>query len=309
MASAASNLLNLLTLGSGRIKDNEEFGVEVTPDGIRSTGDRYKQSGLGSFISRLGGDKTAGDLNRELENALLQADIDRQIQAMQAQAQAQSQQDLARLNNSLMGQRELDAYTRNREATKEDQEFDKQAAEEAALRQFLLAEKAKESDLGRLPFVTAATEEGLTFEEANDPDFRSLKLQTAKSGLGLKNTKNMSDTRNRVILDSLGDRAVNIRGLGAIPLGAAQGLGAGALNLYENPEDQELRRQLLQAEIARQKLLGQPKPMDLYVQALLNGGIQPVFFNDNGKQGVLIGTDVKFFNNAEDRLKYLRERE
>lgn len=307
MASAFSNILNLLSLGSGRIKENDEFGLEVTEDGIQTTGDRYTQSGLGRFINRVGGEKTADDMNRAFENALMKAEMDMKIQQMQSQAQAQFAQDLARLNNSLIGQRELDAFTRNRGATKEDKEFDKQAAEEADQRKFNLSEKAKESDLGRLPFVTAATEEGLTFEEANDPDFRSLKLQTAKSGLGLKNTKNMSDTRNRVILDSLGDRAVNIRGLGDFPLGAAQALGVGALNLYENPEDQELRRQLLQAQIARHLASAVPEPTPLELINAYRRQKGPLNFTGKDNQGKVRrgvldgtdGTDVKFLNERE----------
>lgn len=300
MASAFSNILSLLSLGSGGIKENEDFGLEVTEDGIQTTGDRYKQSGLGRFISRVGGDKTADDMNRAFENALMKAEMDMKIQQMQNRSQAQSAQDLARLNNSLMGQRELEAFTRNRGATVEDRDLANQRAIEAELRRFDLEQKGAEADLDRLPFVQAA-KEGLTREEATHPAYRYLKQQVAKSGLDLENIKNLSGVRNQADLNREGKRLVNIRGLGTIPLSAAQGLGAGALNLYENPADQELRRQLLQAQIARQQALAEPEPSLVDQMNALQGlgSNRPISGRAGGKTFRFDGDDLILLNERE----------
>lgn len=300
MASAASNLLNLLTLGSGRIKDNEEFGVEVTPDGIRSTGDRYKQSGLGRFISKLGGDKTAGDLNREFENALLQADIDRQIQAMQAQSQAQSQQDLARLTNSLTGQRELDAFTRNRGAEVEDRDLAFERAREAAKLAFERSEQAKDAALDRMPFETMAKNYGLTPEESRNPAVRKMLNDIAMIQMDNIGSQAATDVANRAATNRAGRTPVNLRGVeGALPLSAVLGMGGNALNLAFDPEEQKIINEYRKAQTARQLLMGQPKPMDPYVQALLNGGNQPINVRQKGKSNARLIGDQLIFNERE----------
>jgi len=301
MASAFSNILNLLSLGSGRIKENDEFGLEVTEDGIQTTGDRYTQSGLGRFINRVGGKQTADDMNRAFENALMKAEMDMKIQQMQSQAQAQFAQDQARLNNSLIGQRELAAYTRNREATKEDQEFDKQAAEEADQRKFKLAQEAADAELDRL-YLKRAAEDGLSPEEAMNPAYRALKLQQIRAELDNATSKSMTDVYNRAALNRQGKLGVNLKGLsGTTPLGAVMGMGAGALNLFQDPDERDARLRLIEAQIGRQQALSQPDPTFAeQMQALQGlGSSRPISGRAGGKNFRFDGDDLILLNERE----------
>jgi len=92
MASAASNILNLLTGGSGKVKEREDFeGATVDPATGEIVGgrDRFTQSKIGSFLARLSGDDTARSKNIE-QNDLLQ--------------QMQLQSMLSRSNNTQSNQ-------------------------------------------------------------------------------------------------------------------------------------------------------------------------------------------------------------
>lgn len=105
MASAASNILNLLTGGSGKVKERKDFEqatVDPATGEIVGGRDRFTQSKIGSFLSRLSGDDTARSKNIEQNDLLQQMQLEsmlRRSNQIQGQGEARNVAETFRSNN------------------------------------------------------------------------------------------------------------------------------------------------------------------------------------------------------------------
>ena len=124
MASAASNILNLLTGGSGKVKEREDFeGATVDPATGEIVGgrDRFTQSKIGSFLARLSGDDTARSKNIEQNDLLQQMQLQSMLQrSNNTQSNKAADDRQARQLQSDADQRVIDNQNRIDAATELD---------------------------------------------------------------------------------------------------------------------------------------------------------------------------------------------
>tara|TARA_R110000824_G_scaffold11801_2_gene51858 strand:- start:25107 stop:26390 length:1284 start_codon:yes stop_codon:yes gene_type:complete len=122
MPSGASNILNLLTGGSGRIKEREDFEqatVDPATGEIVGGRDRFTQSKLGSFIARLGGGDTANKRNIKQNDLLQQMQMENMLRRSNNTQNNKAADDRqASMNQFTAGQGVID--TQNRKNTAEN---------------------------------------------------------------------------------------------------------------------------------------------------------------------------------------------